>query len=134
MFNLNTKADAQQTYDAIVIGSGISGGWAAKELCEKGLKTPVLERGRMVEHLKDYPTMNMAPWDLPSGDRLTPREIKEDYWVTNPSFFLLLKELTLLGFFASEPGATEVLNYDPVPGGYTGCAPLEEVGGKTWAM
>ena len=44
------------TFDAIVIGSGISGGWAAKELCEKGLKTLVLERGRNVEHLKDYPT------------------------------------------------------------------------------
>ena len=41
-------------YDAIVVGSGISGGWAAKELCEKGLKTLVLERGRQVEHLKDY--------------------------------------------------------------------------------
>lgn len=54
--------------------------------------------------------------------------------ITPPSFFLLLKELTLLGFFTSEPGATEVLNYDPVPGGYTGCALLEEVGGKSWAM
>ncbi len=53
------------TYDAIVIGSGISGGWAAKELCEKGLKTLVLERGRSVEHIKDYPTMNLKPWELP---------------------------------------------------------------------
>ena len=43
-------------FDAIVIGSGISGGWAAKELCDKGLKTLVLERGRDVVHLKDYPT------------------------------------------------------------------------------
>ncbi len=51
-------------FDAIVIGSGISGGWAAKELCEKGLKTLVLERGRNVEHLKDYPTANMAPWEF----------------------------------------------------------------------
>ncbi len=46
------------TYDAIVVGSGISGGWAAKELCEAGLKTLVLERGRDVVHLKDYPTAN----------------------------------------------------------------------------
>ena len=53
------------TYDAIVIGSGISGGWAAKELCEKGLKTLVLERGRNVEHIKDYPTANLIPWELP---------------------------------------------------------------------
>lgn len=51
-------------YDAIVVGSGISGGWAAKELCEKGLKTLVLERGRMVEHLKDYPTTTMDPWQF----------------------------------------------------------------------
>jgi len=56
---------AQNTFDAIVIGSGISGGWAAKELCEHGLKTLVLERGRNVEHLKDYPTANMNPWDFP---------------------------------------------------------------------
>jgi choline dehydrogenase-like flavoprotein len=52
------------SYDAIVVGSGISGGWAAKELCEKGLKTLVLERGRMVEHLKDYPTTTMDPWEF----------------------------------------------------------------------
>ena len=46
-----------KNFDAIVVGSGISGGWAAKELCEKGLKTLVLERGRMVKHIEDYPTM-----------------------------------------------------------------------------
>jgi choline dehydrogenase-like flavoprotein len=53
------------TYDAIVVGTGISGGWAAKELCEKGLKTLVLERGRNVEHIKDYTDSNSDPWDLP---------------------------------------------------------------------
>ncbi len=53
-----------RTFDAIVIGSGMSGGWAAKELCEKGLKTLVLERGRDVKHLKDYPTTNMNPWEF----------------------------------------------------------------------
>ena len=52
------------SYDAIVVGSGISGGWAAKELCDKGLKTLVLERGRMVEHLKDYPTTTLDPWQF----------------------------------------------------------------------
>lgn len=52
------------TFDAIVIGSGISGGWAAKELCEKGLSTLVLERGRDVKHLKDYPTANKHPWEF----------------------------------------------------------------------
>lgn len=57
-------------YDAIVVGSGISGGWAAKELCEKGLKTLVLERGRQVEHLKDYPTMTSNPWDMPHRNQI----------------------------------------------------------------
>ncbi len=60
---LNTRGTAQHTYDAIVIGSGISGGWAAKELCDRGLKTLLLERGRDVVHLKDYPTATKAPWE-----------------------------------------------------------------------
>jgi len=62
--NSNTKGIAANSYDAIVIGSGISGGWAAKELCEKGLKTLVLERGRNIEHIKDYPTMNTPIWEF----------------------------------------------------------------------
>ncbi len=57
------------SYDAIVVGTGISGGWAAKELTEKGLKTLVLERGRMVKH-GEYPTAMSAPWELPYGGRL----------------------------------------------------------------
>jgi len=52
------------TYEAIVIGSGMSGGWSAKELCGRGLKTLLLERGRDVRHLKDYPTMNTPPWEF----------------------------------------------------------------------
>ncbi len=62
---------ANNTYDAIVIGSGISGGWAAKELCEKGLKTLVLERGRDVVHLKDYPTATKNPWDFDHAGKKT---------------------------------------------------------------
>lgn len=69
-------------YDAIVVGSGISGGWAAKELCEKGLKTLVLERGRQVEHLKDYPTMTSNSWDMPHRNQI-PREDKLDNPVVN---------------------------------------------------
>ena len=56
--------DSVNSFDAIVIGSGMSGGWAAKEFCEKGLKTLLLERGRDVKHLKDYPTTNMNPWEF----------------------------------------------------------------------
>lgn len=65
----------QQEYDAIVIGTGISGGWASKELCENGLKTLVLERGRMVTHIKDYPTMNMDPWDFEFRGRKNPDDV-----------------------------------------------------------
>jgi choline dehydrogenase-like flavoprotein len=57
-------------FDAIVIGSGISGGWAAKELCERGLKTIILERGNMVEHIKDYTTANKNPWEIPHANKL----------------------------------------------------------------
>ena len=69
---------AQTTYDAIVIGSGISGGWAAKELCEKGLKTLVLERGRDVTHIKDYPTANLAPWELPHRGAMPRKLVREN--------------------------------------------------------
>ena len=56
----------QTDFDAIVVGSGISGGWAAKELSEKGLKTLVLERGRHIEHGTDYQGEHMAPWEIPN--------------------------------------------------------------------
>lgn len=61
---LNTKSVDAHTYDAIVVGSGISGGWAAKELCEGGLKTLLLDRGRNVKHISDYPTAALNPWDF----------------------------------------------------------------------
>ena len=71
--HVNTKGVSKNTYDAIVIGSGISGGWAAKELCEQGLKTLVLERGRNVKHIKDYPTATKDPWEFRHRGRI-PRE------------------------------------------------------------
>ncbi|MEL6390551.1 MAG: GMC family oxidoreductase [Bacteroidota bacterium] len=52
------------TYDAIVVGAGMAGSWAAKEFCDKGLKTLLLERGREVKHIRDYPTTNMMPWEF----------------------------------------------------------------------
>jgi len=72
----NNDGIKTRTFDAIVIGSGMSGGWAAKELTEKGLKTLVLERGRDVVHLKDYPTTNMMPWEFEHRGQI-PEDIKE---------------------------------------------------------
>ncbi len=75
--NVNNKATVQNTYDAIVIGSGISGGWAAKELTEKGLKVLMLERGRNFEHIKDYKTATKDPWQFEHRGRATQEQLKE---------------------------------------------------------
>ncbi|WP_027391996.1 GMC oxidoreductase [Aquimarina latercula] len=69
--------EQEPQYDAIVVGTGISGGWAAKELCEKGLKTLVLERGRMVTHIDDYTTANDDPWDYDLKGEPSRSEIAE---------------------------------------------------------
>ncbi|MCM4168130.1 Fructose dehydrogenase large subunit [Arenibacter antarcticus] len=77
----------ENTYDAIVIGSGISGGWAAKELCENGLKTLLLERGRDVKHIKDYPTSNMDPWEFKHRGQMTKEFIDENPLISKASGF-----------------------------------------------
>ncbi len=69
--------EEQESYDAIVVGTGISGGWAAKELCENGLKTLVLERGRMVKHREDYETADKDDWDFPLHGELPYEEKKK---------------------------------------------------------
>jgi choline dehydrogenase-like flavoprotein len=74
---MTTRAQETHTYDAIVVGSGITGGWAAKQLTEGGLRTLVLERGRPVEHVKDYPTATLAPWELPHGNRATAQDVAD---------------------------------------------------------
>ena len=74
MIYITDKIKESSTYDAIVIGSGISGGWAAMELCRKGLKTLLLERGRDVKHIVDYPTANLSPWDFKYGPNHTMEE------------------------------------------------------------
>ena len=76
--HINSGGVQKNTYDAIVIGSGISGGWAAKELCEHGLKTLVLERGRDVKHIKDYPTATMNPWDFEHRGENTHALVKDN--------------------------------------------------------
>jgi choline dehydrogenase-like flavoprotein len=70
--------DNDNKYDAIVIGSGMSGGWAAKELCENGLKTLLLERGRDVKHITDYPTTNILPWDFKHRGQMPYEVVKEN--------------------------------------------------------
>ena len=72
--NKSSTSKNIEQYDAIVIGTGITGGWAAKELCENGLKTLVLERGRMIKHIVDYPTINTDPWDFKYRGRATSKD------------------------------------------------------------
>lgn len=116
--NLNLKAQQQNSYDAIVVGTGISGGWAAKELTEKGLKTLVLERGRDVQHLKDYPTMMKEPWELPNANRLSDEELKlypvqgRTKWINQGNKHWWVKDL--------ENPYTEVKPFDWIRGYHVG--------------
>jgi choline dehydrogenase-like flavoprotein len=74
--NLNLRAKEQNTYDAIVIGSGVAGGWAAKELTEKGLKVVMLERGHALEHVSGYESAMKHPWEFKYGGRITEEQRK----------------------------------------------------------
>jgi len=78
MIYISDKNKLDNSYDAIVIGSGISGGWAAMELCKKGLKTLLLERGRDVKHIQDYPTAMLNPWDFKLGFNNTNADMERD--------------------------------------------------------
>lgn len=80
--NINTNLKEQNTYDAIVIGSGISGGWAAKELTEKGLRVLMLERGMNIEHITDYESAMKDPWEFKHAGKMT-EEQKKDSSCTN---------------------------------------------------
>ena len=97
-------------YDAIVVGSGISGGWAAKELTEKGLRVLVLERGRNVEHIKDYVNATKGPWEYPHRGGRT-RAMEEAYPVLKRDYPLNEKNLS---FWASDKDSpyTEVKRFD----------------------
>jgi len=84
--NFNSQGKDEVTYDAIVVGSGISGGYAAMELCKKGYKTLMLERGRMVKH-GDYPTANLDTWDLEFQNKVPREEIAAHYYKQNRLFW-----------------------------------------------
>lgn len=101
---------ANHTYDAIVIGSGISGGWAAKELTERGLKTLLLERGRNIEHIKDYLNINKAPWEFEHRGGRT-QEMVENYPVLKRDYPL---NETNLDFWVNEKESpyVEVKRFD----------------------
>lgn len=101
---------ADNTYDAIVIGSGISGGWAAKELCEKGLKVLMLERGKNVEHVKDYLNANKDTWEFPHRGGRTQQMIN-DYPVLKRDYPL---NETNLDWWASDKDNpyTEIKRFD----------------------
>jgi len=109
---------ADNVYDAIVIGSGISGGWAAKELCEKGLKTIMLERGRDIVHVKDYVNANKEAWDFPHRGGRTQEMIK-DYPALKRDY--PLNEINL-DYWASDKDSpyTEVKRFDWFRGYHVG--------------
>ena len=107
-----------QSYDAIVVGSGISGGWAAKELAEKGLRVLLLERGKNIEHVKDYVNATKAPWDYPHRGGRT-KTMERDYPVLKRDYPLNEKNLD---WWASDKDSpyTEVKRFDWYRGYHVG--------------
>src|SRR5205814_2148380 len=105
-----TTSMAENTYDAIVIGSGISGGWAAKELTEKGLKVLMLERGFDIKHLEGYKNTNKDPWEFPHRGGRTQQMIN-DYPVLKRDYPL---NETNLDWWVSDKDCpyTEVKRFD----------------------
>jgi choline dehydrogenase-like flavoprotein len=108
----------ENVYDAIVVGSGISGGWAAKELTEKGLKVIMLERGKNVEHIKDYVNANKHPWDFPHRGGKT-QEMRTNYPVIDRDY--PLNEMNL-DFWVNEKESpyVEVKRFDWYRGYHVG--------------
>ena len=109
---------ATNTYDAIVIGSGISGGWAAKELTEKGLKTIMLERGKDIEHIKDYVNATKGSWEFPHRGGRT-QALINDYPVLSRDY--PLNEMNL-DYWTNEKESpyTEVKRFDWFRGYHVG--------------
>ena len=109
---------ATMTYDAVVVGSGISGGWAAKELTERGLNVLLLERGRNIEHIKDYANAMRPPWDYPHRGGHT-RDMAQNYPVLRRDYPL---NETNLDYWADdrESPYTEVRRFDWFRGYHVG--------------
>lgn len=121
MANLNNRARRKLSYDAIVVGSGMTGGWAAKELTEKGLKTLVLERGRMVRHIEDYPTANTAPWETKyPRAKLPAAELKAHYPVQDRTGYVLTEYTQPFMVRDDEHPYTETKRFDWIRGYHVG--------------
>ncbi|HEY1951995.1 MAG TPA: GMC family oxidoreductase [Gemmatimonadaceae bacterium] len=114
----STPSSASTTFDAIVVGSGISGGWAAKELTEKGLRVLVLERGKNIEHIKDYVNATKGPWEYPHRGGRT-RAMEEAYPVLKRDYPL---NETNLDYWASDRDSpyVEVKRFDWYRGYHVG--------------
>jgi choline dehydrogenase-like flavoprotein len=121
MANLNNRARDEHSYDAIVVGSGITGGWAAKELTERGLKTLVLERGPMVRHVEDYKTAAMAPWDAKyPRAQLPPDELDARYPVQKRTGYALTEFSQAFFVRDDQEPYTETKRFDWIRGYHLG--------------
>ena len=116
---MNINSTKQNTYDAIVVGTGISGGWAIKELCEKGLKVLALERGRDVKH-GEYPTANLNPWEVPHNDQVPEEELEKHYHVQNRTGYTVKQTTKHWWVKDDENPYTEVKRFDWVRGYHVG--------------
>ena len=119
MANIPGKGRASVTYDAIVIGSGISGGIAAMELCTKGYKVLMLERSRDIKH-GDYPTANLDTWELPNRNMLTQEEIALHYFKQNRLSWWVREESKHLTVKDSEYAYDEISRFDWIRGHHVG--------------
>ena len=100
---INNKATEQNSYDAIVIGSGISGGWAAKELTEKGLRVLMLERGPKLDHISGYKTASFNPWDFPHRGAATVKQKQDNPVISRDwAMYGTAAQEAVMGFWASE--------------------------------
>lgn len=121
MPELSQGSREARTFDAIVVGSGIAGGWAAKELSEKGLKTLVLERGRKVEHVKDYTTFDKNPWDFRfPGGRTPQAEIDKHYFKQQRTGYTVNDAWNHFFVKDDEHPYTEVNRFDWIRGYHVG--------------
>lgn len=110
---------AENQYDAIVVGSGISGGWAAKELTEKGLKVLLLERGHNIEHIKDYVEQNKPVWEYPHRHYRPTKQMIEDYPVLKRDYPLNERNLSYWASDKENP-YTETKRFDWFRGYHVG--------------